>query len=57
MANERHTDHRGWEVDFSTRQSVHPYTRYQPFREATSTTLSTLLTVDRGETSVNRIYG
>ena len=53
MANERHTDHRGWEVDFSTRQSVHPYTRYQPFREATSTTLSTLLTVDRGETAVN----
>ena len=53
MANERYTDHRGWEVDFSTRQSVHPYTRYQPFREATSTTLSTLLTVDRGETAVN----
>ena len=53
MANERHTDARGWEIDFSTRQSVHPYTRYSPFRAATSTTVSTLFTVDRGETATN----
>ena len=38
MANERHTDVRGWEIDSSTRQSVHPYTKYTPFRTATSTT-------------------
>ena len=53
MANERHTDARGWEIDFSTRQSVHPYTRYSPFRVATSTTVSTLFTVSRGETATN----
>ena len=53
MANERHTDARGWEIDFSTRQSVHPYTRYSPFRAATSTSVSTLFTVDRGETATN----
>ena len=53
MANERHTDARGWEIDFSTRQSVHPYTRYSPFRAATSTTVSTLFTVSRGETATN----
>ena len=53
MANERHTDARGWEIDFSTRQAVHPYTRYSPFRAATSTTVSTLFTVSRGETATN----
>lgn len=53
MANERHTDARGWEIDFSTRQAVHPYTRYSPFRAATSTSVSTLFTVDRGETATN----
>ena len=53
MANERHTDARGWEIDFSTRQAVHPYTRYNPFRAATSTTVSTLFTVSRGETATN----
>ena len=53
MANERHTDARGWEIDFSTRQSVHPYTRYSPIRAATSTSVSTLFTVDRGETATN----
>jgi hypothetical protein len=53
MANERHTDARGWEIDFSTRQSVHPYTRYYPFRVATSTTASNILSIDRGETATN----
>jgi len=53
MANERHTDARGWDIDFSTRQALHPYTRYSPFRAATSTTVSTLFTVDRGETATN----
>ena len=40
MANERHTDYREWETDASTRQSVHGFTKYHPFREATSTTAS-----------------
>jgi hypothetical protein len=53
MANERHTDARGWEVDASTRQSVHAYTKYHPFREATSTTASTILSAAQGEISTN----
>jgi hypothetical protein len=53
MANERHNDARGWEVDSSTRQSVHPYTKYSPFRTATSTTAANLLAIDRGEIAVN----
>ena len=55
MANERHTDHRGWEVDSSTRQSVHSYTKYDPFREALSTTASTLKTLSQGEIATNRV--
>ena len=39
MANERHTDQREWDIDFSTRQSVHAVTKYSPFREALSTQL------------------
>jgi len=53
MANERHTDVREWEIDFSTRQSALPYTKYFPFRQALSTTASTLLTVGQGEIAVN----
>ena len=53
MANERHNDARVWEIDSSTRQSVHPYTKYSPFRSATSTTAANLLAVDRGEIAVN----
>ena len=53
MANERHTDARTWEVDSSTRQSVHPYTKYKPFRSATSTTAANLTSVARGETATN----
>ena len=53
MANERHTDVRAWEIDSSTRQSVHPYTKYQPFRSALSTTASNLGTAGRGEVATN----
>ena len=53
MANERHNDAREWEIDSSTRQSVHPYTKYSPFRTATSTTSANLLAIDRGEIAVN----
>ena len=53
MANERHNDAREWEVDLSTRQAVHPYTKYNPFRTATSTTAANLLSIDRGEIAVN----
>ena len=53
MAQERHTDYRGWEADASTRQSVHAFTKYHPFREATSTTASTLLTASQGEVATN----
>ena len=55
MANERHTDVREWEVDFSTRQSAHPYTKYTPFRQALSTTAATLVTAGQGEIAVNWI--
>jgi len=51
--NDRHTDSRGWEIDSSTRQSVHPYTKYAPFRAATSTTASNLKTTGQGEIATN----
>ena len=53
MANERHTDARAWEIDSSTRGSVHPYTKYTPFRSALSTTASNLKSVARGEVATN----
>jgi len=53
MANERHTDAREWEIDSSTRQSVHPYNKYAPFRLALSDTASTLKSVDQGEIATN----
>jgi hypothetical protein len=53
MANERHTDQREWDIDFSTRQSVHAVTKYSPFREALSTTADTLFTPSQGEIAVN----
>ena len=53
MANERHTDQREWEIDYSTRQSVHAVTKYSPFREALSTTASTLFTPTQGEIATN----
>ena len=45
MANERHVDHREWEIDASTRTSGHPFTKYSPFRTATSTTAATLFSI------------
>lgn len=54
MANmDRHTDWKGWEVDLSTRQSTHAYTKYEPFRQATSTTAATLVTCGQGEIATN----
>ena len=53
MANERHTDQREWDIDYSTRQSVHAVTKYSPFREALSTTASTLFTPAQGEIAAN----
>ena len=53
MANERHTDFRVREQDSSTRQSVHAYTKYHPFSEATSTTAEILKTVAAGEIATN----
>jgi hypothetical protein len=53
MANERHTDIKEFEVDSSTRQSVHSITKYQPFRLALSTTASNLVTAGKGEQAVN----
>ena len=53
MANERHTDFRQREQDSSTRQSVHAYTKYHPFSEATSTTAEILKTVAAGEIATN----
>ena len=53
MANERHNDARGWEKDSSTLGSVHPYTKYTPFRSALSTTASNLKSVARGEVATN----
>ena len=50
---DRHTDWRGWEADLSTRQSTHAYTKYSPFRQATSTTAATLLTCGQGEIATN----
>ena len=55
MANERHSDVRLWEPDYSTRQSAHPHTKYYPFRQTTATTAATLLTVGQGEIAVNLV--
>ena len=52
---DKHTDVREWEIDYSTRQSTHPNTKYQPFRQATSTTAATLLTCGQGEIAVNLV--
>jgi len=55
MANIRHTDHSEWEVDPSTRQSVHAYTKYKPFAISTSTTAVDLLSVSQGEIATNLV--
>ena len=53
MAYERHSDFRAYELDSSTRQSAHPYTKYAPIREALSTTAETLFTAGVGEIASN----
>ena len=53
--NIRHTDAREWDVDSSTRQSVHPATRYVPFEETLSTTAQTLVTASAGLPAVNLV--
>ena len=57
MANSRNIDWVGWESDPSTRTSVHAFTKYFPFRDATvaNDAVTTLLTVDRGVPAVNMV--
>lgn len=55
MANERHTDYREWDVDPSTRQSVHPFNRYVAVSNAASTTAEDVFTIvgSGGEKATN----
>ena len=55
MANERHTDYREWDVDPSTRQSVHPFNRYVAISNAASTTAEDVFTIvaSGGEKATN----
>ena len=55
MANERHTDYRAWDIDSSTRQSVHPANRYVAISNAASTTAEDVysIVVNGGEKAVN----
>jgi hypothetical protein len=53
MAYERHSDYRNFEIDSSTRQSAHPYTKYGPIRNALSTTAETIFTAGAGEIATN----
>jgi len=55
MANERHTDYRGWDIDSSTRQSVHPANRYVAISNAASTTAEDVysLVANGGEKATN----
>ena len=57
MSNLRNNYWTGWEIDPSTRTSTHPFTKYVPFRDASvaNDAVTTLLTVDRGEPSVNLV--
>lgn len=55
MSNLRHTDYRGWEVEPSTRSSMHPITKYTPFRSVTGTTATTLFSLAPGLPAVNLI--
>ena len=55
MANITHADYSEWEVDPSTRQSVHAYTKYKPFAISTSTTAVDLLTLSKGEIATNLV--
>jgi len=42
----RHTDGMGWGIASSTRQSVHPYTRYEPFSGTGAATAADVVTID-----------
>lgn len=53
--NTRHTDARTWDVDLSTRQSMHPATRYTPISGTASTTATDVFTIDRNEAAVNLV--
>ena len=55
MANERHTDYRGWDIDSSTRQSVHPANRYVAISNAASTTAEDVYSIvaSGGEKATN----
>jgi len=44
-----------WEVDPSTRTSVHAFTKYAPITTTLSTTAADIFTVDRGVPSVNLV--
>ena len=44
-----------WEVDPSTRSSVHLWTKYLPLNATVTTSGITLLTVSRGIPSVNKV--
>ena len=55
MANERHTDYREWDIDSSTRQSVHPYNRYVAISNAASTSAEDVYSIvaSGGEKATN----
>jgi len=57
MSTTRNIDWNGWERDPSTRSSVHAFTKYYPFRDATvaNDAVTTILSVDRGIPSVNLV--
>jgi len=44
-----------WEVDPSTRTSIHLWTKYLPILETVTTSATTLFTVDRGTPAVNLV--
>lgn len=57
MANERHTDYREWDIDSSTRQSVHPANRYVAISNAASTTAEDVYSIvaNGGEKAANLV--
>ena len=55
MPNYRADEWAAWEVDPSTRTSVHAFTKYFPINATVATTAANLLTVSRGLPSVNLV--
>jgi len=55
MPNYRADEWAAWEVDPSTRTSVHAFTKYVPINATVATTAANLLTVSRGVPSVNYV--